>query len=316
MFSTMLVRCVCLLTILALSTVKCNNIEKRIAGLKQRLRQEIEEDQRTTDSKEPGATTKPFKLHDYYDLVVPISDKSLIKPIMENYIKPNNHNIVKGNLSTIHDLELPKRQQNSPKKKKLERLPINQVHNKNRVTPANIFHRRFYLDEEERNKPQKWTHCLDLITPRLKGYKDDWAPKQVTHNDGDVRRLAHLLSLNTSEYTKEEIISTLYQISNIRLRIFQWDYTALTTILNIIIKSSVHDFRSLKSGLKELFKGWHLDTSMVATFLKQTRIFRPPCIEVSEYGGSTKTTGGVRISKPYKQQNNKDRDEDDCDEIN
>ncbi|XP_050556588.1 uncharacterized protein LOC118281133 [Spodoptera frugiperda] len=292
----------------ALTTATTTNIETATDRLKQQSQQK---DQEKPNSKE---TTKSFKQHDYYDFVITEPEQLLIKPIMENYPKPKDRNLGKGNRNTTHDVKIPKVQRKSTRKK-LERLPLNAVNNKNRVTPANVFHRRYYLDEEERNKPQKWTHCLDLITPRLKGYKDDWAPKQVTHTDGDVRRLAHLLSLNTSEYTKEEIISTLYQISNIRLRIFQWDYTALTTIFNVIIKDSEHSFRSLKGGLKELFRGWHLDTSMVATFLKQTRIFRPPCIEVSEYGGSTKTTGGYRISKPsINYGHHKDRDNEDCDD--
>uniref|UniRef100_A0A2A4JHH5 Uncharacterized protein n=1 Tax=Heliothis virescens TaxID=7102 RepID=A0A2A4JHH5_HELVI len=179
-----------------------------------------------------------------------------------------------------------------------------------KTTPADSFFRRFYLDEEERNKPQKWTHCLDLITPRLKGYNDNWKPKLVTSNDPDIRRLSHLLSLNTTEYTKEEIVSILYQISNIHLRIFQWDYTAITTIFNVIIPGPVHSFRTLKRAIKELFRKWHLDTNMLDVFLKQTRIFRPPCIDVSEYGGSTKTTGGVRYSKVTP----KNSDDEDCDE--
>ncbi|KAF9416885.1 hypothetical protein HW555_005888, partial [Spodoptera exigua] len=286
-----------------ITQVTSSDIEKRIAGLKEQLRQEIREAQNTPESTEPAAKTTSFKLPEYDDFAVTESDKILIKPIMEYHHKTKTHyyNTVKGNLTT-KAIDLKKI---TPKK--LKRFPLNKNNNMNRVTPANVslHNRRFHLDEDERNKPQMWTHCLDLITPRLKGYKDDWSPKEV---------LAHLLSLNTSEYTKEEIISTLYQISNLKLRIFQWDYTALTTIFNIIITEPMHNFRSLKNGLKRLFKSWHLDTSMITTFLKQTRIFRPPCIEVSHYGGSTKTTGGVRVSKPTRNQNKKKNDDDDCED--
>ncbi|XP_026747972.1 uncharacterized protein LOC113508957 [Trichoplusia ni] len=52
--------------------------------------------------------------------------------------------------------------------------------------PRDIFYRRMYLDDEERNKPQKWTHCLDLVTPFLNGIRDNMTSKSVGPNDDVV----------------------------------------------------------------------------------------------------------------------------------
>ncbi|CAD0207006.1 unnamed protein product [Chrysodeixis includens] len=101
--------------------------------------------------------------------------------------------------------------------------------------PQDIFYRRLYLDDQERNKPQKWTHCLDLVTPYLNGIKENMTAKIVGPTDDVVLRLAHLLSVNVTDQGKDEIRSVLYQISNLQIRLFQWDINALKTILNIII---------------------------------------------------------------------------------
>nr|XP_049696029.1 uncharacterized protein LOC126054418 [Helicoverpa armigera] len=315
----MIRNCLGVIIILALTTIPVTpvEIEKRIEGLKQEIFHKIE-DERKEAAKETTKTAQNKKRHpDYYDYMVPQEDNGLIKPIIhhEHKKKHHKHKSFTSNLTATVTSNLTA---TTPMIKKIKQ--VKKIHNlterimpknSSKVTPAKNFFRRFYLDEEERNKPQKWTHCIDLVTPRLKGIKDDWKLKLVTSNDPDIKRLSHLLSLNTSEYTKEEIVSVLYQISNIHLRLFQWDYTALTTIFNVIIPGSIHSFGTLKRAIKELFIKWHLDTNMLDVFLKQARIFRPPCIDISEYGGSTKTTGGVRWSKNTPK---KDSDDEDCDD--
>ncbi|KAJ8706592.1 hypothetical protein PYW07_012670 [Mythimna separata] len=173
---------------------------------------------------------------------------------------------------------------------------------KQKVTPNIPFHRRFnYMHDSERNKPQKWVHCLDLITPKLQGMKEESRKKVVSSNDSDVRRLAQLIFTDVSKFNAEDMVSILSQISKIRIRMYQWDQNAITMIFNIIIKGSVHSFHTLKAGVKELIAKWHLDLSMMRVFLEQTRIFRPPCIDITGYQGFSKKPGGViPYTKPDK----------------
>lgn len=63
------------------------------------------------------------------------------------------------------------------------------VKTKQNVTPKVPFYRRInYLNDQERNKPQKWVHCLDLVAPRLKGYNDNGRAIHVTSHSSIIKR--------------------------------------------------------------------------------------------------------------------------------
>ncbi|CAK1553267.1 unnamed protein product [Leptosia nina] len=52
-------------------------------------------------------------------------------------------------------------------------------------------------------------------------------------------------------------------------------------------KDKQHNFRTLKHSIQALFAEWKLDISNASSLLKQTRVFRPPCVRVSDMDGST-----------------------------
>lgn len=59
---------------------------------------------------------------------------------------------------------------------------------KSNVSLAVPFYRRFnFVNDNDRNKQQKWVHCLELISPRLQGMNNE-GPKTVTNVRGDVKR--------------------------------------------------------------------------------------------------------------------------------
>ncbi|XP_061381945.1 uncharacterized protein LOC116778563 [Danaus plexippus] len=191
---------------------------------------------------------------------------------------------------------------NRPETKKKERIEIDNrnssLRSKNRTViehkkfhvrkPIEIFYRRFSYQELTDN-PSEWVHCQDMITPYLTGTKTDIThPKRLAANDPIVMRFMQLLKVDTTNYGRDDIYSILYQINNLQLRLFQWDLTPLNMLLDAIIKDQWHTFGRLKVGIREIFKNWRMDITNITNLLKQTRIFRPPCIQISKYDGSTK----------------------------
>ncbi|CAG4969630.1 unnamed protein product [Colias eurytheme] len=154
--------------------------------------------------------------------------------------------------------------------------------------PLDIFYRRY--NEEILNTEIQWTHCQYMITPFLTGVQTDVAKmkKLLNPKDPTVVRLLQLLSIDATALNKEDIYSILYQISNLNIRLFQWDVPSIKHLLNVVIRDKVHNFRTLKHSLSALFSDWKLDVSNATSLLKQTRIFRPPCVRVSDSDGSTK----------------------------
>ncbi|XP_026325654.1 uncharacterized protein LOC113234525 [Hyposmocoma kahamanoa] len=162
--------------------------------------------------------------------------------------------------------------------------------------PVDDFYRR-QVDPTFYYTPMKWLHCEDLITPLITGLKTECvAPKFYESNNRIVTRLIQLLTINTTSSTKEEIFDLLLQVSNIQIRFFQWNSQPMRILLDTITGSPLHSFRILKFGIKRLFDSWHLDFSNATNLLKQSRLFRPYCINVGHHGGSTKSSKNTRYS--------------------
>ncbi|KAJ8704894.1 hypothetical protein PYW08_012214 [Mythimna loreyi] len=237
--------------------------EKRVHAFRHKLRKQIRGLQLRLRSDEPQ------EFMDNYDLIVGDPTEMQVRT-------PHHHR--RGH-QHHHDRKQPAGARTNMKSRKSRNLP---------------FLRRFnYFHDAERKKPQKWVHCLDLITPRLEGMKDDSRILQMTSNSADVKRLAELLYTDVSQFNAQDMVSLLSQISKIRIRMYQWDQTAMILLLNVIIRGSDHSFKTLKHGVKELISKWHLDISMMRVFLEQTRIFRPPCIDITGNNGFTKRPGDV-----------------------
>lgn len=45
--------------------------------------------------------------------------------------------------------------------------------------------------------------------------------------------------MDTAGMAKEDIYSILYQISNLHIRLFQWDIVAIKMLLNVVIKGKI-----------------------------------------------------------------------------
>lgn len=181
-----------------------------------------------------------------------------------------------------------------PKKSKSLRLKASKK-------PDDVFYRRIFTADLKARCAKESIHCQDLITPFLTGQKLNMTDvKEIRYTDHRVMRLVQLLNINTEHKTKEDIYSVLYQISNIQIRLFQWDVTAIKLLLKTITKEHVkrHTFRSLKNGLKRLLNSWHMDFTNVTNLLQQARLIRPPCIMNDLYEGSTKSSHAVRYTKP------------------
>ncbi|XP_037870007.1 uncharacterized protein LOC119629147 [Bombyx mori] len=178
--------------------------------------------------------------------------------------------------------------------------------------PLDVFYRRQF-DESTLNTPMEWMQCQDLITPYYTGQKTKISPpKRILIKDPLVMRFIQLLSMNAKNQTKEDVYSIMYQISNIQLRFFQWDIAAMKLLLNVILKDNRHSFANLKHGLKSIFTSWSLDLSNTTNLLKQTRIFRPPCIFKPDYEASTKSSKTMRFTKSVTPKKYCDYDTEDC----
>ncbi|XP_050360282.1 uncharacterized protein LOC126780065 [Nymphalis io] len=178
--------------------------------------------------------------------------------------------------------------------------------------PLEIFYRRIY-NEDMLHERIEWVHCQDMITPMLAGIKVNTSnPKRLFVKDPVVLRFFQLINVNTSSYSRDDIYSILYQISNLQLRLFQWDVVPLNILLNVIIKERKHTFVNLKQGIRELFNNWRLDISNTSSLLRQARIFRPPCVKVSTSDGSTKLPKVTKYTKRNYQETTQCDDDDDC----
>nr|XP_034838806.1 uncharacterized protein LOC117994939 [Maniola hyperantus] len=163
--------------------------------------------------------------------------------------------------------------------------------------PLEIFYRRIYK-KELFGQHLDWVHCQDIITPFLTGTKVNLSyVNKKGPNNPTVIRLISLLNVNTTTYSSEEVYSILYQISQLNLRFFRWDILAMKMLFKVIIKERTHSFSNLKRGLRELFTKWRLDFSNTTTLLRQARIFRPPCVHIATFDGSTKSPKVTRYPK-------------------
>ncbi|XP_046976258.1 uncharacterized protein LOC124542331 [Vanessa cardui] len=179
--------------------------------------------------------------------------------------------------------------------------------------PLEIFYRRVY-NTDMLHERIEWIHCQDMITPILTGMRVNISnPKRLFSKDPIVLRFIQLLNVNTSTYSRDDIYSILYQISNLQLRLFQWDIVPLNILLNVIIKERKHTFGNLKHGIRDLFNNWRLDISNTSSLLRQARIFRPPCVKVSTSDGSTKSPKVTKYKKNGKETTRCD-DDDDCED--
>ncbi|KAI8431380.1 hypothetical protein MSG28_015914 [Choristoneura fumiferana] len=178
--------------------------------------------------------------------------------------------------------------------------------------PSDIFYRKSYTSNIDMNEPIPWLHCAHMVSPYLSRAKKELTkPIEKTKDDHVVFRLLQLLSMNTTDFTKEEIYSVLYQISKLKIRFFSWNVEAMKMLFNVLTKDDpgnpdrVHNFKSIKSGLKRLFDSWHLDRSNTTRLLLQARVFRPPCIS-KEHTGSSRFVPGNTLNPPLRTTDNSD----------
>ncbi|XP_049884405.1 uncharacterized protein LOC126379619 [Pectinophora gossypiella] len=143
--------------------------------------------------------------------------------------------------------------------------------------------------------PIRWIHCQDMITPFLTGVTKDEnpVPKLLGPTHRTVLRLIHLLGVNTTTYSADEIRSLIYQVDNIQIRLFQWDTPSIKLLLQIITNGGRHTFRQLKYGIRRLLKIWHMTVNNVTNLLMASRLFRPACVNVIAFDGSTKSSKGT-----------------------
>ena len=86
---------------------------------------------------------------------------------------------------------------------------------------------------------------------------------------------------------------------NCRRHLLRYLHTPLalkTYIFLNYIPGPYHTFRALKRGIKNLFDRWHLDSSNMRVFLDQTRIFRPPCVNITGLPGMYRVRSAKEIS--------------------
>ncbi|XP_072946963.1 uncharacterized protein [Epargyreus clarus] len=273
---------VCCVTELSTSTTL--NVKKRVALLKKRLKHEIR-------SKQDKFLRKPFLkedvslFEDSYE-----NPNAPITPIM--YVSKKIKRKMTVTTSTVKTPAITKEVETSTpfsRTTKKEIMPRNMSDGVSILRkPVEIFYRRFSKDMM--NTELQWAHCQDMITPYLNGDKKDFTkPKHLSSNSPVVIRLIQLLNVNTTSYTKEDIYSVLYQISNLQLRLFQWDVPALNLLFRMLVHDNHHTFRNLKRGIREQFAEWRLDISNITNLLNQARIYRPPCIRITDSTGSTKS---------------------------
>ncbi|XP_047522959.1 uncharacterized protein LOC125061527 [Pieris napi] len=257
-------------------------LRDRIQILRNRLKDEIKQQIfENVDTKDKFAFSD-----ENYDYIEQPNDK--ITPIIDPKIKKHRkrkHATAAIRANTMKDTsELSNVTDSQFSTPKLLRSIIK----KNMKKPLDIFYRRNSHDVV--NEAIPWAHCHYIITPYLSGVKKDiTTSKGFGPKDPTVVRLIQLLSMNTTGMAKEDIYSILYQISHLHIRLFQWDISPIKMLLNVVIREKNHSFRTLKHSVQTLFSEWKLDISNASSLLKQTRLFRPPCVRVSDLDGSTKS---------------------------
>ncbi|CAH2065108.1 unnamed protein product, partial [Iphiclides podalirius] len=265
-------------------------MEARIKSLKEKLRAEIER---------KGNPNYSVSYDGDYSEEVDGQRDFWLDPIVSRERKRHRHkrpaSVAAVNETVKPPAKTKRRQKVTTCKGHNTRSPLRTEHKEQKTTaksrlyminPLDIFYRR----DLDQDVEWKWAHCQDMITPYLTGIKKEpEAVKKVTVRDPLATRLFHLLSVNTTDYTKEDIFSVLYQISKLQLRLFQWDVMPMRLLLNTLTKGHVHTFRNLKRGMKALFEKWRLALDNTTNILQSTRIVRPPCTVTSRYSGSTKS---------------------------
>ncbi|XP_038220351.1 uncharacterized protein LOC119838475 [Zerene cesonia] len=258
---------------------KCSNIasettplHERIEKLKQQLKDEIKD----KIFENAAAEDKLSFSDENYDFIqdedVKITPIIRSKQKRQKTLKITTVNVTSAGTPAFHNQSQLRSKIKKKKKASLKK-------------PLDIFYRRF--SEDITKTELQWTHCQYLITPFLTGVQTDVSKmKKLLHQkDPMVVRLLQLLSIDATALNKEDIYSILYQISNLNIRLFQWDVPSIKLLLNVVIRDKVHNFRTLKHSLSALFSDWKLDVSNATSLLKQTRIFRPPCVRVSDSDG-------------------------------
>ncbi|XP_075989959.1 uncharacterized protein LOC142985586 [Anticarsia gemmatalis] len=261
------------------------NVYERVRVLKEEIMDQIRHNQAaalpSSDVKADSNTGDITDNYDYVDIDDPVT------PIMDFDERKRD-----GRFKHKPTITLKPTTKFDPGSSSEEEIPVrSKVRSRGRIRkPKEIFYRRWDGSDPELNKPLKWVHCLDLLTPYIMGNRGNGTNKQILASNPVVLRLVHLISEYTGMDTKDEIYAILYQISNLPIRLFQWEKNALKLLFNQIIAERVHNFKTLKRGIKHMFLHWHLDIGNVTNILKQSRIFRPPCIQTSEFSGSTKSS--------------------------
>ncbi|XP_068627139.1 uncharacterized protein [Battus philenor] len=259
---------------------------KRIENLKQQLLKDIENRKGVRsflnyDGHEynyDDSQGRDFVVRPIYD-DDPLNQRAKVKRIGNNTAVRTTRKTTRGRQAKREGLRLVLNKFPKALERKKERL----------FNPLDVFYRRV-LGVEFKDMEVKWVHCQDMITPYLSGIKKDVSEwKKVDVHNPIVVRLLQLLRTNTTDYSKEEVHSVLYQISKLQLRLFQWDVLPIRVLFNTIIKSGRHTFRNLKKGVREMFEGWRLSLYNATKLLNAARIIRPPCTVTSQYSGSTKS---------------------------
>ncbi|XP_060808107.1 uncharacterized protein LOC106134358 [Amyelois transitella] len=171
-------------------------------------------------------------------------------------------------------------------------------HVKKYGNPVEIFYRRDTGLDAQTEAEMRRRHsllCVDLLRPIITGMKKNATVSKFI-GEQVANRLIQLLSSNGKSQTPEDIEAILYQINELQLRFFQWEVTSLKKLFNFIMPGQKHSFKSLKHGVKKIFEKWHMDLSNTQILIKDSRMFRPPCIGTSE--GSTRSSLGTRYTKP------------------
>ncbi|XP_048002977.1 uncharacterized protein LOC125239443 [Leguminivora glycinivorella] len=107
----------------------------------------------------------------------------------------------------------------------------------------NIFYRRY--EKSVLANSQEWTHCTEHITPYLKGVRKELGkPDKVMEKDHIVHRLLNLIRANTTKMTRAEKRTTMYQISKLKIRLYNWHFNALLQLTTLI--SRLHGRSSSK----------------------------------------------------------------------
>lgn len=153
-------------------------IELRIRHLKHQIFEEIK-----------GLGNKPqdefehYKdIYDYVDnsnkTIIPISDDDERKQD-KKYKQPE----LKPTTTTTEKYVA------SPEKTEEKRSQVRSGKQKKKKN-SEIFYRRTAFNPNERDRPQKWTHCLDLLSPFLNGYLSNVTEtKKLFATDHTIRRL-------------------------------------------------------------------------------------------------------------------------------